>query len=40
MNPLVAQTLEDHTALLRALSREEDAARLLVLSTAIRRRAK
>jgi tetratricopeptide (TPR) repeat protein len=36
-SPLLAQTMEDHAALLKIMGREKDAERLLTLSAAIRR---
>lgn len=39
-SPLLAQTMEDHAALLRIMGREKDAERLTILSAAIRRREK
>jgi tetratricopeptide (TPR) repeat protein len=39
-SPLLAQTMEDHAALLRTMGREKDAERLTMLSAAIRRREK
>jgi tetratricopeptide (TPR) repeat protein len=39
-SPLLAQTMEDHAALLRSAGREKEAQRLTVLSAAIRRNEK
>jgi tetratricopeptide (TPR) repeat protein len=39
-SPLLAQTMEDHAALLRIMGRDKDAERLTMLSAAIRRREK
>jgi tetratricopeptide (TPR) repeat protein len=39
-SPLLAQTMEDHAALLRAMGLEKEAQRLMVLSAAIRRNEK
>lgn len=36
-SPLLAKTMEDHAALLKAMGRDKDAARLMVLAAAIRR---
>jgi tetratricopeptide (TPR) repeat protein len=36
-SPLLAQTMEDHAALLRVMGRNKDAERLMLLSAAIRR---
>jgi tetratricopeptide (TPR) repeat protein len=36
-SPLLAQTMEDHAALLRIMGRDKDAERLMLLSAAIRR---
>lgn len=36
-SPLLAQTMEDHAALLKAMGRDKDAERLIVLASAIRR---
>ena len=39
-SPLLAQTMEDHAAMLRAMGLEKEAQRLMVLSAAIRRNEK
>lgn len=39
-SPLLAQTMEDHAALLKVMGRDKDAERLLALSAAIRRSGK
>jgi tetratricopeptide (TPR) repeat protein len=39
-SPLLARTMEDHAAVLRAMGREKEAERLTVLSAAIRRNGK
>jgi tetratricopeptide (TPR) repeat protein len=39
-SPLLAQTMEDHAALLRIMGRDKDAERLMLLSAAIRRNEK
>ncbi len=39
-SPLLAQTMEDHAALLKAMGRDKEAERLILLSAAIRRNEK
>jgi tetratricopeptide (TPR) repeat protein len=39
-NPLLAQTMEDHAALLKSMGRDREAGKLLVISAAIRRNQK